>query len=1005
MNYPATVGMERPCIFIGGVRSEFGSFAEAIQELLGPRDIAVEEQLELPQDFGEIAGLLTAKIRRASAAIFLLGETYGSEPISGRDGEPRRSYLQIQYDLARQLDRPVYLFIAEGPDAFDQRSREGDDRRKRQMDFVSDVRRRTGDWRYFTSRSDLLAKVATLPVVVASQRSIGPQMLRSAAPALVGREPALEDLERAWNDPATGVLVVRGNGGLGKTALLAHWIGALRKADWPTVRCKFEWAFETTGTRGQAQTGDGTAAADLFVSAALEFFGDRDPQQGSPFERGSRLAGLVARERSLLVLDGLEPLQQAAGPRQGAIIDPAISALLRGLARANSGLCVVTTRDRITDLAPFVGSSVVDSELPVLPDQAGATLLRMAGVDAWPATLQRLSHEAGGHPLTLQLIGRYVAMAHGGNLQICPPFGFVPTDSEVQGGQAIRVLARIESWLRQGDDVGRRALALLQLLALFDRPASPDCLTVLTRKPPIPGLSDTLNDSEDDLEAATRRLEELGLIVRSTWVPPLVRGFSEEQAQSALRGGVPLPDTPPVGGRKEEPLRHALDCHPVIRERVARRLRQEHLTGWREAHRRLFEHLRSSVPYWPEKLEGLPPLIHAIAHGCKAGLHEEARVSVYRDRLLRGAASGTYLQRIGAIGADLIALGSFFDAPWRRPSPKLVPAEQTWLVARAASALRAAGRVSDAIEPTRAAVDMATEAHDWSTAGSNATLLAELELLVGNVRAAVETGAKAVELGDRSREESLRAWARATQAQALFLAGRLEEALRSFAEAERIGARNAPQTPKLRGAGGFHYCEALLSQAERSAWRAMLELAAPSGNDTAALRAACAAVTQRAEQTLAQATAQQQPLDLALDHLTLARAAFYDDLLQMAETAHTTGARRMPAATRAGDHLAAAVNGLRRAAAGADLPRSLLTRAWLRFVRGDQRSCRQDLEEAAEISAHAPMQLHLVDVHLTRACLFRDRDELTLARSLIDSGGYLGKRPQLEDAELAATRW
>jgi hypothetical protein len=65
-----------------------------------------------------------------------------------------------------------------------------------------------------------------------------------------------------------------------------------------------------------------TVSADTFIAAALEAFGDPDPQAGSPWDRGARLAGLVGTSRSLLVLDGLEPLQHPPGPLAGQLAGP-----------------------------------------------------------------------------------------------------------------------------------------------------------------------------------------------------------------------------------------------------------------------------------------------------------------------------------------------------------------------------------------------------------------------------------------------------------------------------------------------------------------------------------------------------------------------------------------------------------------------------------------------------------------------------------------------------------
>ena len=72
-----------------------------------------------------------------------------------------------------------------------------------------------------------------------------------------------------------------------------------------------------------------------------------------PWDKGARLAQLVAAQKALLVLDGLEPLQYPPGPMAGKLKDPAIDALLKGLVARNPGLCVVTTRESVTDLAPY----------------------------------------------------------------------------------------------------------------------------------------------------------------------------------------------------------------------------------------------------------------------------------------------------------------------------------------------------------------------------------------------------------------------------------------------------------------------------------------------------------------------------------------------------------------------------------------------------------------------------------------------------------------------------
>src|SRR5207247_7795352 len=122
-------------------------------------------------------------------------------------------------------------------------------------------------------------------------------------------------------------------------------------------------------------------------------------------------ARLVGQTKSLLVLDGLEPLQQPPGPLAGQLKDPAVAALLKGLAAHNAGLCVVTTREKVDDLKSFYGKTADDWELLHLSAEAGAELLRILGVKGTAKERRAASAEVQGHALTLHLMGRYLALA------------------------------------------------------------------------------------------------------------------------------------------------------------------------------------------------------------------------------------------------------------------------------------------------------------------------------------------------------------------------------------------------------------------------------------------------------------------------------------------------------------------------------------------------------------------------------------------------------------------
>src|SRR4029078_4157282 len=94
-------------------------------------------------------------------------------------------------------------------------------------------------------------------------------------------------------------------------------------------------------------------SAESFLDYALRFCGDPDPKAGSPHDRGVRLAPLIRKERTLLLLDGFEPLQYPPGPLAGKLKDPGLAALLKNLAAGNPGLCLVTTLERSAALAHY----------------------------------------------------------------------------------------------------------------------------------------------------------------------------------------------------------------------------------------------------------------------------------------------------------------------------------------------------------------------------------------------------------------------------------------------------------------------------------------------------------------------------------------------------------------------------------------------------------------------------------------------------------------------------
>lgn len=802
------------------------------------------------------------------------------------------------------------------------------------------------------------------------------RIVKYAPENLIGRRDEMKLLDDAWSKAVNGkanrprVLTFVAMGGEGKTSLTAKWAAGLADRNWLGCEAAFAWSFYSQGTSE-------SASSDLFLKEALVFFGDEEMANSARHvaDKGKRLAQLVGAKRSLLILDGVEPLQYApTGPMAGQIKDYGISVLLKTLAANSLGLCVLTTRYSIPDLKAFRQNAAPEIELKRLSGEAGVELLKSLEVKGTQGEYEQLVEDVKGHALTLNLLGAYLRDAHAGDIRKRDLVKLEEADAEEQGGHAFRVMDAYVQWLSadsgnaEENKKAQRALAILRLMGLFDRPVSADCFYALLKAPIIKNLTELLVEkNEAKRNMALVRMETAKLI------------SVNRDASGALV---------------------SLDAHPLLREYFAKQLREQYPTSWREAHRRIYKQLITTNEGDTPTLEQLLPLYQAVAHGCLAGDPEKARAEVYRDRILRRD-EGYSTKKLGAIGSDLGAVACFFAQPWRSFLSGLSEYNQAWMLNDAAYSLRALGRLTEAVEPMRAGLEMGIAQQDWKNASIAASNLSQLELLLGRVEQALEDAVLAVKYADDSGSEFRKMVSRITYADALHQTEKRAEVQALFDEAERTQAVIEPQYPKLCALQGFLYCDLLLSEAERVAWCTQCG-DQPAGGDMQQHASTLREVVGRAEQSLQWISAQRYLLHIALDQLTLGRAALYSAVLGMEASARL-------------EAVEAAVDGLRRSGDTNFIPRGLLTRSWLRVRQGDLTGAQADLDEAWEIAERGPMPLYQADILLYRARLFfreaeypwrnedgsprSAKDDLAEARRLTEKHGYWRRKEELEDAE------
>ena len=174
------------------------------------------------------------------------------------------------------------------------------------------------------------------------------------------------------------------------------------------------------------------------------------------------MAELIRAQRTLLVRDGLEPLQSPPPVEKGKIKDPGLTSLLRELAGQNPGLVLISTRLAVDDLKDFKGSTTREIDLENLSPEAGAAYLEHLGVGGTDEERKEASRDFGGHALALTLMGRYLNVVHHGDIRKRREIPHV-TDEQKQGAHARRVMGSYERWLK-----GKPELDILRLMGLSE---------------------------------------------------------------------------------------------------------------------------------------------------------------------------------------------------------------------------------------------------------------------------------------------------------------------------------------------------------------------------------------------------------------------------------------------------------------------------------------------------------------------------------------------------------
>lgn len=572
---------------------------------------------------------------------------------------------------------------------------------------------------------------------------------------LLGREKKLLEIKFRLADENSYIEVVYGFGGVGKSALVSRVLDELAP-EYDGAQSVFGWSFYSQGSHLTS-----TSAAPFFAEA-LQFFDPGCEIPANEFEQARKLAYILRKKRSLLVLDGLEPLQHPPSEAFGRLRDRQLQSFLMEVAREGiDGLVVVTSRQPVEELHRYE-RSVHHMELGVLDEKSAVTILELLGVRGASHTLKEAAREVQCQPLALVLLGNLLStyyMGDAGQYRVLPAVWDVDVN---EAEHATRILKHYdEIWGPSSQQV-----AVLERLALIDRPMSQNEMDVVfgaaESEVPVPShpfFKKLLND-----------LTIAGLVYES-----------------------------PIG----------VDCHPLVRSYFSNRLKVRSPEKHAAVHKALFNYF-IELPEFnrPSSLSELEPLYRAIFHGCESGLVERSLKEIYEHRIQRG---GDYysMYELGAFSMELFALSCFLPEGWNSPPrPPLSSEEHARLLDNVAFCYLSLGRMREAAKALEAGAALAEKLGDrlQENPASLYRNLVEARLALGETNRALEAAQMELRWAKQSDDVEDEMIALGDFASVLYHIGDLDAAVKTFKKVRAISQGRTLNQYTL-----FQECECRLS--------------------------------------------------------------------------------------------------------------------------------------------------------------------------------------------------
>ena len=160
-------------VFISATTKDLGTVRELVKQALLTMGCMPVEQTNFAPDYRSVQGMIEHKIADCEAVIHIVGLRYGAEPDLSTlpEGAARRSYTQMEADIARQLGKKLYLFVCAEDFPYDAAPPESEDLQALQRAYRAEISKSKTVRTEVADREELGRKVRELQFELEKLRS------------------------------------------------------------------------------------------------------------------------------------------------------------------------------------------------------------------------------------------------------------------------------------------------------------------------------------------------------------------------------------------------------------------------------------------------------------------------------------------------------------------------------------------------------------------------------------------------------------------------------------------------------------------------------------------------------------------------------------------------------------------------------------------------------------------------------------------------------------------